>query len=173
MFESRKNRSFTPVIYSKVILILSMLFGFLSGLLFAGENAPVSFSWMRIAVPGSTSIARVLCVLLFPFLTVRVLLSVFKSVPVILFCFARFFCVALSLGSVTLAYGNSGWLMRWLFFFSSSLSLPAFILFCVRHLDGARRHVLQRDFWICLFWVFLVVTIDYYFVSPFLSALIE
>ena len=155
------------------LLAFLMLLGFLCGIFLTVNSDPSSVSLMRTAALSRVSIVGLLTVLLLPFLLSA--FAVYTSSTYLLFpvCWLKAFSFSHSAGMISLAFGNAGWLVRWLLLFSSGLSLPVLIWFCMRHGDGTHRKDLLRDFSVCMVLVLLIGSLDFRVISPFLVKLIE
>lgn len=175
-----KAGSFFTVRYSvpsrriyRPLLAFLMLLGFLCGAFFTVDPLPASVSLMRTAASSRVSIVGLMTVLLLPFLISA--FAVYTSSPFLLFpvCWLKAFFFSYSAGMISLAFGNAGWLVRWLLLFSSGLSLPLLIWFCMRQGDGTYREDLLRDFTVCAVLILLIGSLDFRVISPFLVKLIE
>ena len=142
----------------------------LLGVSLAGSLSDVS--WMRMVCENHVSIVGLLPVLLLPFLLSA--MAVFLSQTWLLYVIGFFkafsfgFCCALT----QFAFGDSGWLIRLLLFFSDSWSLPLLCWFCLRHLDGQLRTV-KIDLAACLGLTIFFALMDSWMVAPFLASLIN
>jgi len=67
---------------------------------------------------------------------------------------------------------EAGWLIQFLFLFSAIFSFVPFLWLCLRNIGGVSRNW-KRDFSICCAAVVLFGSFDYFFVSPFLAALMR
>lgn len=72
-----------------------------------------------------------------------------------------------SLTTIQLAYGNAGWLVRFLLMFSRCMTVPALMWYWTA---GTRR---KRWAVLLLAYFAAVFVFDYYFVAPFLKALLS
>lgn len=159
-------------IYRPLLAFLIFL-GLLCGVVLTVDPEPVSLTLMRTASFSRVSIVRLMTVLLVPFILSA--FSVYTSSSFLLFpvCAIKAFSFGCCARMVTSSFGNAGWLVRWLLLFSSGMSLPLLIWFCMRHLDGTRRKDLLRDFVVCVVLIFLIGSLDYRVISPFLVKLIK
>lgn len=127
---------------------------------------------MRLAVASPVSIVGLLGSLLLPFLFTA--LAVFLShdwfiLPV---CFLKSFTYVLCAQTITLAFGNSAWLIQLLFLFSDTCMLSVLIWFWIRHLD-CNRVTIVRDTAICIVVFIIIGILDHCFVSPYLTKIIN
>lgn len=150
-----------------------MFLGLLCGIFLAVNSDPFISSMMRTAPFGSVSIVGLFTVLFLPFLLAA--FAVFISSTWLLFplCFVRLLSFAYSAKIAILAFGDAGWLVRWLLMFSSAMLLPLFVWFCMRHGDGEKRENLWMDFAICAVLILVIGSLDYHIISPFLVGLID
>lgn len=148
---------------------------FISGLTF-GAAFSVSADSMAQLIPAALSapgsLTGLLSAALLPFLLSA--LVVFMGRPLFLLPIA--FCKAFLAGflgcSILQFYGSAGLLVRGLLLFSECVTLPALYYYWYRHLSPKHRSVpLTTAASVCV--AVLAGTIDYCFVSPFLTAVIS
>lgn len=70
------------------------------------------------------------------------------------------------------AYGDAGWLLRFLLLFSDSTMLFLLCWYWLRHLEGNRLRLAQ-DTVLCIFGAILIGIIDYMYISPFTAMLLK
>ena len=160
---------------SRRVIIMILAFAFLLGLLFGAVTAlyagPSVLSLMRTAVSGCASIVGLLCVTLLPLLlsAFAVYISQYWLIPVISF----FDAFTFSYHSILLfrLYPRSGWLIQSLLMFAGTLSLPV-LWYIWLHTAVSRRSQLLRCFAAGALAITGIVSIDFYFVTPFLADLL-
>lgn len=179
MFENMNYGFFSglhfPILLRRIyrpLLAFFMFLGLVFGFLCSADSTVFLHSLMRPVVCYRVSIVGFICLLLVPFLLSAY--AVFLSSPLLFpLCFAKFFSFAYSAKMLMLAYGDAGWLARWLLLFSSVLSLPVLIWFCMRHVDGRSRENFWRDLGLCTVLLIGIGSFDYRVISPFLVRLID
>lgn len=160
---------------SRRVIIMILAFAFLLGLLFGAVTAlyagPSVLSLMRTSVSGCASIVGLLCVTLLPLLlsAFAVYISQYWLIPVISF----FDAFTFSYHSMLLfrLYPRSGWLIQSLLMFAGTLSLPV-LWYIWLHTAVSRRSQLLRCFAAGALAITGIVSIDFYFVTPFLADLL-
>lgn len=90
------------------------------------------------------------------------------SVPyfILPIAFIKAFLFSFCACALALVYTDAGWLARWLYIFSDSLMVIFLLWFWVRNIPNVKGSV-QKDFVICLIAASLLISIDYFIVSPF------
>lgn len=146
--------------------------GLLSGIWLWYSSGGSLSSLMRSSLYGSVSIVRLVFILLLPFLlsAFAVLFSSRWLIYPIAFGKGVFFAFV-SMG-VFSCFGCAGWLIRLFLCFSEIVSLPLLYWLWIRLLrdeDGAG----SRDAFLLLAPVFLIGSIDYCFITPFFSELVN
>ena len=160
---------------SRRVFTIILAFAFLLGLLFGAITAlyagPSALSMMRTAVYGRVSIVGLLSVTLLPLLlsAFAVYISQYWLIPVIAFIDAFTF----GYHSILLfrLYPGSGWLIQCLLMFAGALSLPV-LWYVWLHTASSRRSQLLRCFTAGALAITGIVSIDFYFVAPFLADLL-
>ena len=157
---------------STVFLALSFSAGLTGGILTFIAAGQSIFPLMRSTLSGSVSIVSLLCVTALPFLFSAV--AVFLSGPQLLFPIAfgkAFFFSFFSLGTMA-AFGSAGWMIRCLLMFSDLMGLPLLYYYWQRHIPGGHAFSSMEAFaFFSLF--FLIGSIDFCLISPFLAGLIH
>lgn len=155
-----------------LLLAFSWILGFVFGMLYAHAAGDIVSALMRTAVCSRVSIVGLLASVFFPLIISAI--AAYFSVPAVFIsvAFLRAFSYGFCLWGVSAAYGSAGWLIRLLLLFSDSCTAVSLLWFCVRHLSGDRNS-LKKDFVVCTVMASFVCCVDYFFVSPFLAALMS
>ena len=156
-----------------LLLAFSMTIGLISGVFLALNDIPFSVSVMRTAVLIRVSIVGILSVQFLPFLLSAFAVYTFGRFWIIPICSLKAFSFGYTAAMVSQAFGDAGWLARWLLLNSSCMSLPLLIWFGIRHLDGKHQSSLFWDFGLCAALVLWIGSLDYRVISPFLVNLID
>ena len=150
----------------KLLQAFIWILGIVLGFGFSFQTTVYTSSLMLSAANCRLSIVGLLFVLIFPFLISFVLFRLFKPLLVLPILFFKAFSFSCCVFSIVLAFGDAGWLARWLLVFSNSLAVVIYIRFCLRHAAGDNE-TLKRDFIISLVSVTAIGCIDYFIISPF------
>ena len=148
-----------------------------SGGLFVGYvlyiHAGVFIHSMMHSVLGEpVSIVSLLVTAVFPFFAAAS--AVFLSGPLWLpiLAFVRAVCFSYCSLGICMAFGASGWLLRWLLLFSRFAAAPLFYWYLRHYISGERPFSpLVLFFLLCL--ILLMGCLDYCMISPFLVNLID
>ena len=82
--------------------------------------------------------------------------------------FAFMYCFA----GITVAYGDAGWLVRFLLLFSDCFSMPLFLWYMGRSILRTKDRT-DRDIWFCILVLAVVRCMDSYVISPFAMELLK
>lgn len=158
--------------YRMAILAFFWIVGLLCGVFFASAVKDFVFPQMRSFAYVRVSIAGLVAVLAFPLAISAV--AVYLNVPVFLFpiCFFKAFSFGCCLYSISVAFGDAGWLVRLLLLFSDSCMIVPLLWFWCRHQTGKRASI-KRDLAVCTSFAALIGVTDYYLVSPYLVELMN
>lgn len=154
-----RNRMYFPIIFGSVL-------GYLAGLLPAA-NSPHIVSLMRRAVYTPVSIVWLFAVLCFPLLlsACAVIYHIRFILPVLAFskCTVFLFCAR----CMKAAFGGAGWLIGFLYLYSSIWNLSALYFFWFRHADGEEAG-LWRDLIISICLQAITAITDVLLIAPLL-----
>lgn len=148
--------------------VLGMLLGVFSAHGAEGTLIPL----IRQSVSSRSSALGALCAALLPFLLSALAVSFSEPWLLLLISSFKAFSFTFCACGVSLAFGQSSWLVRFLFLFSDLCLIPILYLYWLRHL---RKDRITR-YWelpCCLGWATLICGIDYWFISPFLASIME
>ena len=155
----------------RLLLAFSWIGGLLCGIWFISAAGIPLFSWMRDGILAPVSIRRMLCVTLLPFLLSAIAVCASGSALLYALAFFKAFSMACVDVAIQALWGEAGWLMRWLFSFTSLHSAPLLYGFLLSHVgreDGL-------PFWEAA-WLFSAVSllgsIDFFIIAPMLARLI-
>lgn len=149
-----------------VILACMIVLGSFCGILTAFSYSPDFSSLMDIA-SYDVSFAGLLTISFFPLLVA--LFSVIKSKWCFLFplCFLRFYLFGYCAWGIMISIGHGGWLFSFLYLFCGHMILPLEVYFMIRCMV-VKRDTRFRDVAIYFCLIFLVLFLDYRFISPLL-----
>ena len=131
--------SFCTRKWDKLFLALSWVTGLAVGGFVFRYSGSILVSQMPLAVRSQPSIFPLLICMLLPFLFSAY--AVYIAAPRILYgiCFLRAWGLGYLSCCVFAAFGNTGWLVRWLFLFSDIFAAAALYCYCHRYISGVRK----------------------------------
>ena len=151
---------------NKILLAVAWVAGAVAGYLFVRTDPSYFVAVMRMLSTQHVSIVGgVICIGLPIFLS-AVCVKYFSSIALCVIAFIKAFTYFCCLSALMIVYGQAGWLVRWLLFFSDSCSVPVLIWFWFRNIDG-KNATLWKDSLLCVAIGALVLCIDYFAVSQF------
>ncbi len=155
--------------HSGIILASFWCAGLLLGIMAAASAEEILFSKMRSAVAQPVSIVPFLAFA--PFL-LSVIVIHLRQLWLILPCaFIKAFTFGFCAFAVTLAFGQSSWLIRVLFLFSDIAAIPIMYFYWLRCLKG--EHAGSFWFSVCCTGALIgLALVDYCWISPFLASII-
>jgi len=157
--------------FSPYLLALSWFLGMLLGIPAAVATSEFLVPMMRQSMQCSVSIPGLLAATVVPFLLSA--LAVSLSEPWLLLIISTFkaFSFSFCACGVSLAFGQSSWLVRFLFLFSDHLLIPLMYLYWMRHIQDQAVHR-AWELYGCIGAALLIGGIDYFLVAPFLALLV-
>lgn len=163
-------RSFWPK-SSLWLLMLSWLLGMFFGILAAVASSSFLIPMMRQSVQCSVSIPGLLVATVVPFLISAFAVSLSEPWLLLIISTIKAFSFSFCACGVSLAFGQSSWLVRFLFLFSDHLLIPLMYLYWMRHIQD---HAVHRA-WELYGYIgvsLLIGGIDCFLVAPFLASLV-
>ena len=154
------------------LLALSWILGMILGSLGAiyGESTLVVL--VRQGVCSELSFTGISVVTMLPFLLSAFAVTFSEPWLLLLISTLKAFSFSFCAWGVCLTFGQSGWLVLILFLFSDIALIPLLYFYWLRHIKGT----IPPSFWelpLFLAIALLIGSIDYRFVSPFLSTLMH
>lgn len=162
-FRSRK--------YSKWFLASSWCVGLLFGVSAARCARTIIVPMMRSAVSASVSIPGLFAAAVLPFLLSAYAVSISEPWLLLIISTLKAFGFSFCAFAVSLAFGQSSWLVRFLFLFSDYCLIPILYLYWLRHISE-KGSGFRFETCICITAALVIGSIDYCIVSPFLASLI-
>lgn len=157
---------------SPAFLALSWCLGLVCGILAARTARDTLIPLMRAAAGRPVWILDLLIVTTLPFLISAYAASLSEPWLLLAISAAKAFIFSFCAYGVSLAFGQSSWLVRFLFLFSDSCLIPVLFLFWLRHIEK-NAPVRRWELIVCLAVAVIVGIIDYRIISPFLVALLS
>ena len=127
---------------------------------------------MRSVPFGTVSIVSLMCVSVFPFLLSAFTVFLSHSKALLAIALVKGFFFSYISACLLFGFGSGDWLMRLLLMFSNICCLPILFWYWMRHISGD----VSFSPWLTLFvasMLFLIGSIDFCCVSPFLAMLIN
>ena len=145
--------------------------GLESGRLYATQTSNTYLLLMRVAAMTRPSIIGLAVSVLLPFLIT--IGSVYFARPSIIYILAFLWAELFGYSSacLQLMFGSAGWLIRFLLLFTQCFTAPLLCWLMIRYIGGIKPSFL-RDSLIAVSIALTIGTIDYFIISPFLTALI-
>lgn len=156
---------------ANLFLAVSWCFGLLVGTLSAASASNTLIPMMRGAVSCPVSIFGLLLAVYLPFL-LSALAAWFYPSLIYGLCAFKAFCFSYCAYGINLTFGNSAWLIRFLFLFSEGLLLPVLYLFWMRHISAGRTKLIS-ELVLCALIATVVVIVDILWISPYLIRLFD
>lgn len=155
----------------RVIFAVILIVGILAGvrLSYAADDSILTLA----SVSGNTGLTfwGIAAVLLLPLL---ISLCAFHfNIPILILPIAFLKSAAFGFCSccVIFAYGDAGWLVRFLVLFSDSAMFVVLCWYWFSHLEGVRTR-LRQDTVLCFVLAVVIGMFDYIYISPFLAMLL-
>lgn len=136
---------------------------------YAGESI---VSMMPLAASGQSSIVSLFLRASLPFLICAAAAFFQKPRLVPVVCFAHSFLYGYMVSAVFSAFGESGWLLRWLLLFTTTFSSGLLYGYARRHVTGIRPFS-PRELMVFEFLLAALVFLDHYHVMPLLRLLLS
>ena len=157
--------------FCRLLLAGSWCAGLLIGIAAANSAGTILAPMMRSAVMAPVSIVGLSAAALLPFLLSAYAVSISEPWLLLIISTFKAFGFSFCACAVSLTFGQSSWLVRFLFLFSDHCLAPVLYLYWLRHISG------ERNFsgWETVCFVaaaVLIGVIDFCLVSPFLATLI-
>ncbi len=156
----------------RIFLAFFWFSGLLLGALSFSDAGICNTSWMLGASNGTVSIVSLLCVNILPFLFSAFAVYIFRPFLLWIICFWKGFQFSFVSLGVLCCYPDSGWLVRWFLMFSDIFSLPLLFWFWHKHISDSGSYTGAEVFLFMSIFV-LIVSIDYCYISTFLSDLLN
>ncbi|MBQ7415636.1 MAG: hypothetical protein IJW14_01200 [Oscillospiraceae bacterium] len=154
------------------LLGIGWLLGIVLGGLSAAQAEDVLVPLIRDGAGRYASVVGLLATTLLPFLLSAFAVSLSEPWLLLIISTCKAFSFAFCAFGVSLAFGPSGWLVRFLFLFSDLCLIPLLYLYWLRHIRGECRHI-PWELPLCLSAALAVGMVDYWFISPFLVSIMN
>jgi len=157
--------------YSRAFSVLTLLFTWISGILFGYFFYEPSFSsLMRSAVSEPVSIVGLFSCVILPLLCSCFFLVMKQPVLILIVCFVKAVSFGFSCGMLAQLFTSAAWLVRFLFLFSDSCFSIILLFLWLRRISDPHIHGL-RDFFYCALIGIGIAFIDGFIISPYLQGL--
>lgn len=163
-------------ISSKKLYVSSVILAWISGQLvvfLSGCQIPFDIvSVMRLSSIGQMSIVWLLLSAILPFVCLFVFMRFEKRFLCLVLVQLKAFMFTYSLSCIASAFSSAGWLLRWLCFFTDSVSTLLFLYLVLSGNFGPKKCWIHRLL-VCIITVVIVACVDYAFVSPLATELLS
>ena len=156
----------------RLLLAFFWFFGLFCGILFFMAAGDSFFPLMRSVSSSTVSIVDLLCMTALPFLLSIFLISLSGPVVILPICFCKAFLFSFVSLGILQTFGSAGWLLRCFLLFADCTVIPFLYWFWLRHLVD-NRPFYSAEAILTLSFVFLIGSVDYRIISPFVACLIE
>lgn len=141
------------------------MFGLSAGV-YTASTLPLSIlSLVRTILYDRTSVILLILIRCFPLFAAFIVCLLYRPVLVIPIAFIKAFSFAFSAYGIVLAFGNAGWLIRWLLMFSDSISILFFVWFSIRNISNNQKSLI-KDFVVCFLATTFFCISDYFAILP-------
>lgn len=154
------------------VLIGCWLFGLVAGILTALASEEVLVPLILRGVSMPTSASGMLLVGILPFLLSAYAIYFSEPWLLLIFSIGKSFSFAFCACGISLAFGQSSWLVRFLFLFSDILLMPLLLIYWLRHIRG-NTPVKRMGLMPYLFTAGIVCWLDYRFIAPLLVSVMN
>lgn len=172
LFSLRKSHVASHLFSYRISVIGAWVAGELIGYCVGSKIPNTVFPLMRMPAFGQVSIVWLFLFAIFPFLfsfiaSRRCWLSLLKA-----FVFLKAYCFTYSVCCVGLAFGNAGWLMRFLCFFTDALC-TLLLLWFILYFPASSKSQQHRRLLLCCVSVATLVCLDYFAIKPLFLMLLN
>lgn len=172
MFRLKNAISFSKINSQGLILSACWLSGLYAGYAFFSHISASSITLMLSVAENRMSIVGLLLSRILPFVIFAISLRYSKLFFVFTVIFLKAFSFSWCACSLTVAFGDAGWLVRWLLLFSDSCSVVLLLWFLFRNTVNSGTS-LRTDLSLCITASVAIGCVDFCFVSPFAEMLIN
>jgi hypothetical protein len=155
------NKLRSPIFFICVFWISGLVTG-----LYAASNAPASvFPLVRSLLYHRTSIISLTLVIFFPIFVSCIAYWLDKSYCIFPIAFLKAFSYAYCTFNVVLAYGDAGWMMRWIILFSDSCFVVLLLWFWIRNFSKGSVSF-KFNLLVCCVLSTIICLFDYFAIIP-------
>lgn len=147
------------------------VFGLTLGALTAHGCDGIIQPLIRESAGLTPSLIGLCCATFFPFLLSAFAVSLSEPWLLLVISTCKAFSFSFCAVGVSLAFGQSGWLVRFLFLFSDLLQLPLLCWYWLRHIKGSANG--RWDIPFCTVSLTAIGVLDYAVIAPFLASVIR
>jgi len=172
--QKTRSAAFKAVAGSRLlshILTLVWLVGILCGCVAGHFSRGVCGTVVSSSASCVPSLFGSVCAAVLPFLLSAFIISFGEPWLLLIFSAFKAFSFSFCAWGVCLAFGQSSWLVLFLFLFSDLLLLPMLYLYWLRHIGGEKNSPL--DLGLVLLFPVLVGCLDHFIIAPFLASVLN
>lgn len=153
------------------LLALSWLLGMTLGCISCDACREITAVLIRQSVGAVPSLIGTVSVVVLPFLLSAFAVSICEPWLLLIISTFKAFSFSFCAWGVCLAFGQSSWLVLFLFLFSDFCLVPALYFFWLRHIRSGRFG--RWGSVLLLLYVAIVFLMDYWLIGPFLRIILE
>lgn len=153
------------------LLGFSWLLGMTWGCISCESSREISAVLIHHSVDAVPSFVGALSVVILPFLLSAFAVSICEPWLLLIISTFKAFSFSFCAWGVCLAFGQSSWLVLFLFLFSDFCLVPALYFYWLRSIRNGRIDRWERR--ICILYLSIVFAMDYWVIGPFLRKIIE
>ncbi len=157
--------------FRKLYIMTVWLSGLLAGIFFSVQNKDLVLPMMYTSFTG-TSLLNLLIAVTFPFVVSGLILYFTTSWFLLPIIFFKAFLFSYCSCFISIAFVDAGWLLRWLFLFSSSFNVFFLLWFWFITIACDKSHIAILTF-IFTSIAIIIAVIDYLIVLPFTALLLN
>lgn len=172
MFRFRNRLSYSFRHWQTFYISFFWVLGLLIGFIFASYSSAQSISLMRSVALSRMSISGLLLFQILPFICSAIFLHHSRSFFLYITVLLKALCFSCCSCCISIAYGDAGWLTRWLLLFSDSFSVILLLWFLLRNSADNESH-LGIELLFCITTLITVGCVDFGVVAPFVETLLK
>lgn len=157
--------------FSPLLLALSWIFGMILGCISCEQCQEQTVALIRHCVAAVPSLVSAGSVVLLPFLLSTFAVSICEPWLLLIISMFKAFSFSFCAWGVCLAFGQSSWLVLFLFLFSDICLIPALYFYWLRHIREGSSDRWSKS--LLLIYAVMVFIADYWVVGPFFRVILE
>ena len=157
--------------HSPRLLAFCWIAGLIAGAAYSCFSADFCTVLIRRSTAQGMSFSGMMTVTTLPFLLSALAFSLSEPWLLLVISTCKAFSFSFCAVGVSLAFGQSGWLVRFLFLFSDLLQLPLLCWYWLRHIKGSANG--RWDIPFCTVSLTAIGVLDYAVIAPFLASVIR
>ena len=157
--------------FRRVLLSISWVFGMLSGCIYGQSLRDLSIQAVNMSVFGLPTMIGSISAALLPFLLSALVVSIGEPWLLLFISAFKAFSFSFCAWGVYLTFGQSSWLVLFLFLFSDLCLIPVLYLYWLRHIRGEAAYIWEHL--LMLVYVLMIAVLDQRITAPFLVSVLR